>query len=56
MIIYAHVTTLYSTLDVFGTYTSENLNLELTEPADWLKLIKLSIKKIKMYDISHAPE
>ena len=49
MIIYADDTTLYSTLDIFGNYTSKNLNLELTKVADWLKLNKLSIniKKFK---------
>ena len=43
MIIYADDSTLYSTLDVFGNYTSKNLNLELTKVADWLRLTKLSI-------------
>ena len=39
MIIYANDSTLYSTLDVFGNYISNNLNIELTKVADWLKFI-----------------
>ena len=56
MIIYAHDTTLYSTLDVFGNYIYKNLNIELTKVADWLKLNKLSIniKKILIHGISFA--
>ena len=43
MIMDADDTTLYSTLDVSGNNISQNLNLELTKVADWLKLNKLSI-------------
>ena len=43
MIIYADDTTLYSTLDVFGTFTTKEINLEITKITDWLKLNKLSI-------------
>ena len=39
MIIYANDSTLYSTLDVFGNYISNNLNIELTKVVDWLKFI-----------------
>ena len=35
MIIYADDTFLYSTLDVFGNYIPKNINIELTEVADW---------------------
>ena len=56
MIIYADDTTLYSTLDVFGTFIIKEINLKLTKITDSLKLNKLSIniKKIKIYGISHA--
>ena len=43
MIIYAGDTTLYSTLDVFGTITTKEINLEITKITDCLKLNKLSI-------------
>ena len=43
MIIYADDTTLYSTLDVFGTSTTKEINLEITKITDWFKLNKLSI-------------
>ena len=58
MIIYADDTTLYSSLDVFGNYTSKNINLELPKVADSLKLNKLSIniKKSKfMVHVFHIP-
>ena len=57
MIIYADDTTiLNSTMNVFGNYTSKNINLELTKVADWLQLDKLSIniKKIQIHGISYA--
>ena len=57
MIIYADDTTLYSTLDVFGNYTSKNLNLELTKVADWLRLTKLSINiKESKFMVFHIPQ
>ena len=43
MIIYADDTTLYPTLDVFGTFTTKEINLEIAKISDWLKLNKLSI-------------
>ena len=57
MIIYADDTTLYSTLDVFGNYTSKNINLELTKVADWLKFSKLSINiKKSKFMVFHMPQ
>ena len=44
MSIYADDTTLYSTSDVFGTFATKEINLEITKNTGWLKLNKLSIK------------
>ena len=48
-VIYANDTTLCGTLNTFGQYTSENINLELQKVSDWLAVNKLSlnIKKTK---------
>ena len=57
MIIYADDTTLYPTLDVFGNYTSKNINLELTKVEDCLKLSKLSINiKKSKFMVFHMPQ
>ena len=57
MIIYADDNTLYSTLDVLGNYPSKNINLELTNVADRLKLNKLSININKSkFMVFHMPQ
>ena len=57
MIIYADDTTLYSTLDVFGTFTTKEINLEITKITDWLKLTKLSINiKKSKFMVFHMPQ
>ena len=57
MIIYADDTTLYSTLDVFGTFTTKEINLEITKITDWLKLNKLSINRKKSkFMVFHMPQ
>ena len=54
MLIYADDTTLYSTLDVSVNYTSKKINFELTNVADWLNKLSISIKKIQIHGISYA--
>ena len=54
IIIYADDTTLCSTLYVFGTFTTKEINLERTKITDWLKLNKLSIN-IKKYKFMVFP-
>ena len=57
MIIYTDDTTLYSTLDVFCTFTTKEINLDITKITDRLKLNKLSIniKKAK-FMVFHMPQ
>ena len=56
-IIYADDTTLYSTIDVFGTFTTKEINLEITKITDWLKLNKLSINtKKSKFMVFHMPQ
>ena len=57
IIIYAGDTTLYSTLDVFGTFTTKEINLEITKITDWFKLNKLSMKiKKSKFMVFHMPQ
>ena len=57
IIIYADDTTLYSTLDVFGTFTTKEINLEITKITDWVKLNKLSINiKKSKFRVFHMPQ
>ena len=57
---YADDTTLYSTLDKFGTTTehiNQNINLSLTEISDWFKINKLSLNTSKTkYMLFHTAQ
>ena len=56
MIIYADDTILYSTLDVFGTFTTKEIT-KITKITDWLKLNTLSITIIKSkFMVFHMPQ
>ena len=55
MIIYADDTTLYPTLDVIGTFTTKEINLEITKITDWLNKLSINIKKSK-FMVFHMPQ